>query len=77
LWQCSNAESTSSYWRPVWRTLESDFSLALANPHFIKQLDNQLRRRLASLRGQGLAMPQVTGSYCRTNGELSSNVALW
>jgi transposase len=31
-------ESTSIYWMPVWRTLESDFSLKLANPYFIKQL---------------------------------------
>jgi transposase len=31
-------ESTSIYWMPVWRTLQSDFSLKLANPYFIKQL---------------------------------------
>jgi Transposase and inactivated derivatives len=31
-------ESTSIYWLPVWRVLESDFSLKLANPYFIKQL---------------------------------------
>jgi Transposase. len=31
-------ESTSIYWIPVWRTLQSDFSLKLANPYFIKQL---------------------------------------
>lgn len=31
-------ESTSIYWMPVWRVLESDFSLKLANPYFIKQL---------------------------------------
>jgi transposase len=31
-------ESTSIYWMPVWRALESDFSLTLANPYFIKQL---------------------------------------
>ena len=31
-------ESTSIYWMPVWRILQSDFSLKLANPYFIKQL---------------------------------------
>ena len=31
-------ESTSIYWIPVWHVLESDFSLKLANPYFIKQL---------------------------------------
>ena len=31
-------ESRSIYWMPVWHILESDFSLKLANPLFIKQL---------------------------------------
>jgi len=31
-------ESTSIYWMPIWRILDSDFSLKLANPYFIKQL---------------------------------------
>ncbi len=31
-------ESTSIYWVPVWNILESDFSLKLVNPLFIKQL---------------------------------------
>jgi Transposase and inactivated derivatives len=31
-------ESTSIYWVPIWRILESDFSLKLVNPLFIKQL---------------------------------------
>jgi transposase len=31
-------ESTSIYWIPVWRVFQSDFSLSLANPYFIKQL---------------------------------------
>jgi transposase len=31
-------ESTSIYWMPIWRVLQSDFSLKLANPYFIKQL---------------------------------------
>ena len=31
-------ESTSIYWMPVWHVLESDFSLKLVNPYFIKQL---------------------------------------
>jgi transposase len=30
-------ESMGTYWQPVWR-LQSDFSLKLANPYFIKQL---------------------------------------
>ena len=35
---CVAMESTSIYWMPIWRVLESDFSLTLANPYFIKQL---------------------------------------
>jgi transposase len=31
-------ESTSIYWKPIWRVLESDFSLKVTNPYFIKQL---------------------------------------
>jgi transposase len=31
-------ESTGIYWIPVWHVLESDFSLKLANPYFIKKL---------------------------------------
>lgn len=31
-------ESTSIYWMPIWRILESDFPLKLVNPLFIKQL---------------------------------------
>jgi transposase len=31
-------ESTNIYWMPIWRVLETDFSLKLANPYFIKQL---------------------------------------
>ena len=31
-------ESTSVYWKPVWRILSSDFHMVLVNPYFIKQL---------------------------------------
>ena len=31
-------ESTSIYWMPVWRVLEPDFQLTLANPYLVKQL---------------------------------------
>ena len=31
-------ESTSVYWIPVWRVLESHFKLNLVNPYFIRQL---------------------------------------
>jgi transposase len=31
-------ESTSSYWLPVWRVLDTDFELKLVNPYFIRQL---------------------------------------
>lgn len=31
-------ESTSIYWKPVWRILSSDFHMVLVNPYFIKQL---------------------------------------
>jgi transposase len=31
-------ESTSIYWMPIWHILESDFSLSLVNPYFIRQL---------------------------------------
>ena len=30
-------ESTSIYWMPVWRVLETDFQLTLANPYLVKQ----------------------------------------
>ena len=31
-------ESTSVYWMPVWRLLDSDFSPTLVNPYFVRQL---------------------------------------
>ena len=31
-------ESTSIYWIPVWRVLESDFEMTLVNPYLIKRL---------------------------------------
>ena len=31
-------ESTSIYWIPIWRLLESDFDVKLVNPYFIRQL---------------------------------------
>lgn len=31
-------ESTSIYWIPIWRVLESDFDVKLVNPYFIRQL---------------------------------------
>ena len=31
-------ESTSIYWMPVWRVLETRFALKLVNPYFIRQL---------------------------------------
>lgn len=31
-------ESTSVYWMPIWRVLESDFKLYLVNPYAIRQL---------------------------------------
>ena len=31
-------ESTSIYWKPIWRVLAPDFSLKVTNPYFIKQL---------------------------------------
>lgn len=31
-------ESTSIYWMPIWRALESSVKLHLVNPYFIKQL---------------------------------------
>jgi transposase len=31
-------ESTSIYWMPIWRVLEADFELHLAQPYFIRQL---------------------------------------
>lgn len=31
-------ESTSIYWKPIWRILSSDFHMVLVNPYFIKQL---------------------------------------
>jgi transposase len=31
-------ESTSIYWVPIWRVLDTDFELKLVNPYFIRQL---------------------------------------
>lgn len=31
-------ESTSIYWKPIWRILSSDFHMVLVNPYYIKQL---------------------------------------
>ena len=31
-------ESTGIYWMPVWRILETDYELTLANPYLVKQL---------------------------------------
>jgi transposase len=31
-------ESTSIYWLPIWRVLDTDFELKLVNPYFIRQL---------------------------------------
>lgn len=36
-------ESTSIYWVPIWRLLETDFHLILANPQFLKQLPGRKR----------------------------------
>jgi hypothetical protein len=55
-------ESTSIYWQPVWRVLQPDFSLMLANPYFIKQLP-PVGARLR------LAPSILTGSTCRDNCE--------
>ena len=44
-------ESTSIYWMPIWRVLESSVKLHLANPYFIKQLPE---RRATSRMPSGL-----------------------
>ncbi|WP_166670746.1 transposase, partial [Olivibacter sp. XZL3] len=31
-------ESTSIYWIPIWRILDTDFDVKLVNPYFIRQL---------------------------------------
>lgn len=31
-------ESTSIYWKPIWRILSTDFHMVLVNPYYIKQL---------------------------------------
>jgi hypothetical protein len=69
-------ESTSIYWIPVWRTLQSGFSLKLANPYFIKQLPGRksdvkgahwvgecLQKEL--IKGSKLMLFLVAGSSCR------------
>ena len=57
-------ESTSIYWKPIWRVLCSDFELKLANPMFIKQLpgrksDIQDARWIAEIEQKNL----IKGSY--------------
>jgi len=57
-------ESTSIYWMPVWRVLESDFSLKLANPYFIKQLPGRKSDvKDAHWIGQCLQKDLIRGSF--------------
>jgi Transposase. len=61
-YSCGRAtmESTSIYWIPVWRTLQSDFSLKLANPYFIKQLPG---RKSDVKDGECLQKELIKGSF--------------
>ena len=54
-------ESTSIYWMPVWRVLEPDFDLTLANPYLVKQLpgDKKDAKWLAKCMQKGL----IGGSF--------------
>jgi len=57
-------ESTGTYWMPVWRVLEPDFDLTLANPYLVKQLpgdktDKRDAKWLATCMQKGL----IRGSF--------------
>lgn len=57
-------ESTSVYWMPVWRALESDFELTLANPYFISQLPGRKSdAKDAAWIGECLQKDQIRGSF--------------
>jgi transposase len=57
-------ESTSIYWMPIWRVLESDFELKLANPYFIKQLPGRKSDvKDAQWIGECLQKNLIRGSY--------------
>jgi len=57
-------ESTSIYWMPVWRILESDFQLILVNPYLIKQLPGRKSDvKDAHWLAQCLQKEMLRGSY--------------
>lgn len=57
-------ESTSVYWMPVWRALESDVELTLANPYFISQLPGRKSdAQDAAWIGECLQKNQIRGSF--------------
>ena len=57
-------ESTSIYWMPIWRVLQSDFTLKLANPYFIKQLPGRKSDvKDAHWIGQCLQKDLIKGSF--------------
>ena len=57
-------ESTSIYWMPVWRVLESDFKLVLVNPYLIKQLPGRKSDvKDAHWLAQCLQKEMLRGSY--------------
>jgi len=57
-------ESTSIYWMPVWRVLESDFQLVLANPYIVKQLPGcKTDKKDAQWLARCLQKEMIRGSY--------------
>lgn len=57
-------ESTSIYWMPVWRVLQSDVELTLANPYFISQLPGRKSdAKDAAWIGECLQKNQIRGSF--------------
>ena len=60
-------ESTSIYWMPIWRVLDTDFELTLVNPYLTKQLPGRKTDvKDAHWLAQCLQKEMLRGSYVPT-----------
>ena len=89
---CTRAamESTSIYWMPIWRVLESDLEQTLTNPYFIKQLPGRksdvkdaqwiaecLQKDLLNKSFVAGDLLQQMRQYTRQHRKLSKNKVRW
>jgi hypothetical protein len=63
-------ESTAQYWRPVWMTLENEFTLTLAQARFTRVMsENQISLKTRDIFRE-LVSPGRCGRYGRCNSML-------